>query len=125
MKKNPIIRGLVPPPSFFALKLAVILLLAPILQVSAKDSTSATFSIRKTNITLQEFFDEIERNSDYSFFYKNKEIDTREKVSVDVTDASISDLLGQAFEGKNITYAIRNTSIVLSRKTASAKTKAS
>lgn len=126
MKKNPIIRNLIPLPLFYALNLTVILLLAPVLsQASAKDSTSVRFNIRKTNITLQEFFDEIEKNSDYSFFYKNKEIDIREKVSVDATDASIDALLEQAFEGKNISYAIRNTSIVLSRKSAPAKTKTS
>lgn len=126
MKKIPIIRSLIPSPLFCALKLTVILLFAPMLsQASAKDSTSVRFNIRKTNITLQEFFDEIEKNSDYSFFYKNKEIDIREKVSVDATDASIDALLDQAFEGKNISYAIRNTSIVLSRKTAPAKTKTS
>ena len=122
MKKNPIIRSLIPPPLFLTAQLIINLILIPNVQVSARDSSAATFSIHKTNITLQELFDEIEKNSDYSFFYKNKEIDTREKVSVDATNASIDALLEQAFEGTNISFAIRNTSIVLSRKSASTGT---
>ena len=123
MKKNPIIRSLIPPPPLFLTAQFIrTLILIPNVQVSARDSSAATFSIHKTNITLQELFDEIEKNSDYSFFYKNKEIDTREKVSVDATNASIDALLEQAFEGTNISFAIRNTSIVLSRKSASTGT---
>lgn len=100
----------------------MILLLASTSQVFAKASSTAVFNLHRTNITLQEFFDEIEKSSDYSFIYQNKEIDTRTKVSVDATDASIDALLDQAFEGKNIAYAIRNTSIVLSRKAAPSQT---
>lgn len=128
MKKDSIIGS--PTPLYYlkklslTLKLTVILALATILPVSSKAFSSTTFNIRKTNITLQEFFDEVEKNSDYSFFYKNEEINTRDKVSVNATDASIDALLEQAFKGKNISYAIRSTNIVLSRKTAPAKTKA-
>ena len=124
MKKHSIIRSFTPlyylKKFLLPMKLTASLLLATILQAPAKTSSSATFSIHQADITLGEFFEEVEQNSDYTFHYKANEIDTKERVSIDVTDASIHDLLDEAFAGTGISYSIRNSSIILSRKNAPA-----
>lgn len=106
------------------MKLTSILLLTTILQAPAKTSSSTTFSIHHADISLGQFFEEVEHSSDYTFHYRANEIDTNERVSVDVTDASIQDLLDEAFAETGISYSIRNSSIILSRKSAPARNEA-
>lgn len=122
MKKDSIIGSPVPlyyhKKLILTMKLTVVLLLVSVLQVSAKAFSQTSFNISKSGITLEQLFDEVEKSSDYSFFYKDEEINKREKVNVNAAEASIEELLDEAFSGKNIAYTIRNTNIVLSKKAA-------
>lgn len=76
-------------------------------------SQSARFSLDMENVTVQEVLSAIEQKSLYYFTYNMEQIDVHRKVSVNVNDKSITDVLGQLFSGENIKYDIDDKHIVL------------
>lgn len=67
--------------------------------------------------TLTEIFKEIEKQSDYRFFYNDAQLDTKKQLKINVFDSSIEDVLKQIFDGTNISYKIVDHSyIVLTNK---------
>ena len=69
-------------------------------------SQSARFSLDMENVTVQEVLSAIEQKSLYYFTYNMEQIDVHRKVSVNVNDKSITDVLAQLFSGENIKYDI-------------------
>ncbi|MDD4515821.1 TonB-dependent receptor [Massilibacteroides sp.] len=67
--------------------------------------------------TMSEVFKEIEKQSDYKFFYNNEQINLSIPVDVNVEENSIDNVLKQVFSGTNITYKIINNHIVLTNTT--------
>lgn len=76
-------------------------------------SQSARFSLDMENVTVQEVLSAIEQKSLYYFTYNMEQIDVHRKVSVNVNDKSITDVLAQLFSGENIKYDIDDKHIVL------------
>lgn len=96
------------------LKLISIILFIPGLCISlSAHSQSANFSINLQNITIEQLFNKIESESNYSFFYKDSDINLKEKVSVNASNTNINEVLEQAFKGKNISYVINGNHIIL------------
>lgn len=73
-------------------------------------------SFRADNVKLQEVFDKIEAQSEYRFFYNNRQIDTDRFVSVKTTGEDIFGVLNKLFKDTNIAYKVLDTSIILSVK---------
>lgn len=78
---------------------------------------TATVSIEMRNKTVKEILDDIERQSEFDFFYNNKHIDLSRRVSVSSQKTDILDVLSQVFKGTNITYSVLDKQIILSEKT--------
>lgn len=73
-------------------------------------------SLDVENVTLKDVFSEIERKSEFIFFYKNADIDTKQKVSIRVKDKNIESILTQLFENTGYVYQISDRQIVVSRR---------
>jgi len=103
-----------------AMKLTISLLLFSVLSVMAGStySQSARFDLKMKNVTLVDVFTEIERNSDFGFFFKNEEIIPNAMVSVDVEGASIDEVLDRILED-NYDYRILNNNIIITRLSTS------
>ena len=71
-------------------------------------------SVESQNATVGEILKDIENQSDYNFFYNNKQIDLNRRVSVSSRNSDIFEVLGQVFEGTNVTYSVLDRNIVLS-----------
>jgi TonB-linked SusC/RagA family outer membrane protein len=85
---------------FLIMKLTWALILFLNLQMSASIwSQTATMSVKLKNSTLQELFTQIEKGSDYRFFYNNDEVDITQKISVSIDNQSIGIILTAAFKG--------------------------
>lgn len=77
------------------MKLTTVFIAIGIYVCSAVNSYSQTtlFSIDLKNKTVQEVLEEIEKNSEYIFFYYNGALDTKKKISIKVKDENIETIL--------------------------------
>jgi TonB-linked SusC/RagA family outer membrane protein len=95
-------------------KLTMFLLLLGLLQVSAESySQTAKLRIKMENVPIVEVFDEIERISQFRFFYDNDLVDLSENVSVDAEGESIADILDKVFLDKELNYEIMDRFILV------------
>lgn len=100
------------------MKLSVIMLFAFASLTLAINShaQSARVTLNVNNSSLQKVLDEIEKQSDYHFFYNNKQVDISRKVSIKSNQTEIKQVLNQLFAGTNIGYQVLENSIILSPK---------
>ena len=71
------------------------------INICSATNTYAQFKMISLNVkevSIQEVFSEIEKNSEFIFFYKNVDIDPEWKVSVKVKNQTISQILSQLFD---------------------------
>lgn len=97
------------------MKLTVVLLIAAFMQVSA-NSYSQKVTLQKKNITLQKVFEEIRRQTNYQFLYADEVVKTAEKVSIDIKNGTIQQVLDYCFKNQQLTYNIEENTIVVRRK---------
>lgn len=74
-----------------------------------------TISINKSNVTIQTAMQEVEEQTDYTFFYSDNQIKLDKKVSVKSENESIDKVLEQMFEGTGYTYKIVDKQIIVSK----------
>ncbi|WP_026998119.1 TonB-dependent receptor [Flectobacillus major] len=97
------------------MKLTFILSLTICLQVSAV-GFSQRFNINLRNTTITQVFKEIEKQSDYTFWYKSELLLKTDKVSVNLKNAKIEEVLENCFINEPIDYSIVDKTIVLKPK---------
>ena len=74
--------------------------------MAALSIQEAKFSMRQNSISLNQVFHEIEKQTGYSFLVRNNDININEKVSIDVRNKSVEEVLEILFAGKNIRYKV-------------------
>ena len=77
---------------------------------------SLKFSIHKQNSSISEVFKEIEKKSDFTFFFNDNQINVKQKVSVSANNASIEDVLAQVLQNTGYNYQIIDKQILIKRK---------
>ena len=60
-------------------------------------SQSKLFTMKTSQKTVKQVFQEIEKNSEYIIFYMDQIIDTNRKVNIDVKNQQVSAILDQLF----------------------------
>ena len=85
-------------------------------QVLAQSSDRLTIDLK--NASLERFIGDVQRQSDYSFFYKDSEINSNERITLSVKDKNIDEVLSLAFRGTGISYRIEGQHIFLNRRQA-------
>lgn len=70
--------------------------------------------------TVSEVLTEIERQTDFTFFYNNKQVDLMRKVTLNVRNENVFQVLRKLFSGTNTTYKVLDKNIILSVKPATA-----
>jgi len=91
------------------------LLILGILQAYAVDTYSqkTKLSLDFSDTELIKVLDNIEVESEFYFLYNEKLLDTDRKVSIDVNDRPINEILDDLFDGTNIKYSIFDRKIIL------------
>ena len=74
---------------------------------------SLKFSIHKQNSSISEVFKEIEKKSDFTFFFNDNQINVKQKVSVSANNASIEDVLAQVLQNTGYNYQIIDKQILI------------
>ena len=71
-------------------------------------------SMTKTNVSIENVLRELEKQSDYTFFYNDNQVKLNKKVSINVSDAPIETVLDEVFKNSGYTYKIVDNQIVVS-----------
>lgn len=88
-------------------------------------SQSTSLSIEARNESIAEVIQMIENRSGYLFVYDKNEINLNKKVSVEVIDGTIDEVLAEVFNSNDVKYQKVGTDIVLTKaKTQSPSTRA-
>ena len=69
-----------------------------------------------TRATLLDVFNEIEEKTEFTFFYKNEDVDLQRKVTIKTKKKTIKQILTVLFESGDITYEILDKQIVLKNR---------
>ncbi|SMC94321.1 TonB-linked outer membrane protein, SusC/RagA family [Pedobacter africanus] len=97
------------------MKLTTVLLIASLLQVSAS-VYSQKITLKKKDASIDLILKSIERQSEYVFLYDKLEVIKSGKVSIDVKDARIEDIMEICLKDQPLTYKIFNKTVILKRK---------
>lgn len=97
------------------MKFIAIFLFAAGLQVSAT-GYSQTITLAQNNVSLKKVFREIEKQSGYQFFYKDRLIRQTGNVSINVHNATVETVLNECFKNQPLSYTVLDKIIVVKAK---------
>jgi TonB-linked SusC/RagA family outer membrane protein len=101
------------------MQLTGIILLAAVLQVSARgNAQTVTYSTRATS--LPNVFAAIERQTGYVFFYDKQDLQTATPVTVKLQDAPLQEAMEMILRGEPLGFAIRGNTIFITLKAPAA-----
>lgn len=99
-----------------ALPLLCLLLLSGKLS-GAPQQDKITLSLKEVSLT--QFFKEIENKSTYKFFYKDSQVENASPVTVEAKDLFLRDVLNSVFAKTDLAYEITGNQIVIKQKPSS------
>ena len=85
-----------------------------LVQATNSYAQKATVSLEARNQTVKDVLNEIEDQSEFTFFFNNRHIDLQRRVSVFEKKSDIFKVLDQIFAGTNIGYSVLDKKIILS-----------
>lgn len=97
------------------MKMVVLLLTVACLQISAR-TLSQTISLSEQDAPLEKIFKEIERQTNYHFFYRYEWLKDAKKVSIQVKGATLQYVLDKVFKDQPLTYVIIENNIAIKLK---------
>ena len=96
------------------MKLTVLLLLVGVLQVSATVNGQMKVSLSLSQVEIGKVLSHIEKQTNYRFLYNTALKGIQQKISIDVRDADIDDVLRNILTGTDLTYkTLENNLIVI------------
>lgn len=81
-------------------------------------SQSTKISLNLKNKTVKQVFSEIEKNSEFIFFYQDDIIDVNRRVSVSADNGTIEQILDEVLSATGNTYFVSDRSIYIIKKTS-------
>ncbi|MCL3781018.1 SusC/RagA family TonB-linked outer membrane protein [Prolixibacteraceae bacterium JC049] len=78
-------------------------------------SQKATVSLKMKNATIENVFEELEKQTDVHFFYNTKVVDVNRKVDVAMSSKSLDDVLAHLFKDTNVRYMVMDKQVLLSK----------
>lgn len=95
----------------------VLLLLCPAIMNAAQRKVV----LKERAITIKQAIKLIEKKSDYTFFFKESDIDDQNRKDINC-NGTINEVLDEVFKGSNVSYVIKNNDIILKASQAEPKT---
>lgn len=96
------------------MKLLTFFIFVSVASVTANSYSQQTkFKMNLTNITVRQVFQEIEKNSEFIFFYSEKSVDLNRKVEINVDNETVTSILDQLFKGTDNYYEIHDRQIAI------------
>ena len=105
------------------MKLTLIRLIGFMMTVSANSYSQKTrLDIQLSNTTIKGLFGYIEQNSEFVFLYRSEDLNTSKKLSIDIKNATIFQILDQVLKDEKVAYDVYERQIVIRKSTESAVT---
>jgi hypothetical protein len=79
-------------------------------------SQTASISLQLKDATVKEVLSKIEDNSEFFFLYNSKLVDVDRKVSMDINNEKINEILSDIFSETDVTWTVVDQQIVLTNK---------
>jgi len=98
---------------FLTMKISTFLILAACIQTYANGFAQEKIDLSVKNIELKKLFSMIEKKTDYHFLYYDAAIPQHKKVDIQMSDASIEEVLDKAFLNTLLKYKIMNNNLVV------------
>ncbi len=89
------------------------LLVCSCLPLSAQQIKDKLITISFSNITLKEAMNRIEKSSGYTFFYDGNQVNTQQKVSLNVKEMPLDKAIEALFKKTGINYEVTSTQVAL------------
>lgn len=70
-------------------------------------------SLHLKNVTLEEALGQIRQKGEYSLWYRNEEVNLKKKVSLDIQNGEITQILDSLLKDENLKYIIEDNHIVI------------
>lgn len=81
--------------------------------MSATELQTCIMSVQLDTTTLKELFDQIEKEFSYSFLIRNNDIDLNERVTVNMKNRSVEDILRNALKNQHADFIVNNNKIIV------------
>jgi len=96
------------------MKLYLVIFVITLMQANASVySQEAHLNIKMENATISEVFDAIEKQSEFFFFYNRGQINDQQRVSIDLQNSKIDEVLTTIFGKNTVTYEIIDKNIII------------
>ncbi len=103
------------------MKFTMALLLFACLQVSAKGWSQDRITLKMNEAEIKKVLFAIEKKSDYRFLFTEDAIKGKPKVSLDVVDATVSEVLDKILSNTGVQYKILGSNLVVLKEVADVK----
>ena len=97
------------------MKLTTLIILIGFLHVSAA-TYGQRININAHDITIEKLFKELKKQTGYSFLYKSGILKDQPTINVEISDATITDVLDKFLKNRPLDYLIIDKNIVIRRK---------
>ncbi len=97
------------------MKLSFLLLIIPLMQVSA-GTYAQKVSLQENNTRLQQVFKKIKAQTGYSFLYEDESLVNTRKVNLKFTGLPLQEALQKVFAGQPLSYSIKDKTIIVKEK---------
>lgn len=104
---------------YLTMKICVCMLILGLSTLSARTHSQIRLTLDAKNKTLPEVFQEITRLSGYEFMYSSNELRHGGKVSVQLEDRDLSDILAECLKNTGLWYRLEDDVIIISPKLVS------
>ncbi len=94
------------------IKLTYALLLLTLLHVSAKVHSQEQINLNVKNVSLEKFFELLEKKSNYTFLYNNQAI-PNQTVNINVQNATVPQILDDALKNTELSYRVLSEKLVV------------
>jgi len=99
------------------MKLTISLLLATCLQAHAMGGFSQEITLSERNAPLEKVFKIIRKQTNYLFLYTREELQNARKVNIDVSGASLEQVLALCFKDQPLQYTIMEKTVIVKHLT--------
>ena len=95
------------------MKIYLILVALTLAKLFASEANAQSISLEVNNVRLKRILNEIERKSDYSFFYNNSIVDVYSRKSLKVENKTLDAVLNELFSESDIAFSYVRNQIIL------------
>ena len=99
--------------SLLVMKITAFFILAACLHVSAHGYAQKKITLSVHEVPLEKVFKEIQKQSGYSFWYKTQQLDKATRITLNLKDATLQEVLAKCFENQPYDYVIVEQTVVI------------